>query len=59
MVMRFGTWKVKSLYRAVTLKTVASELGKYKLDLVGIQVRWEMGGTERAEDYTFFLWRRE
>jgi hypothetical protein len=59
MAMRFGTWKVKSLYRAVTLKTVARELGKYKLDLVGIQVRWEKGGTEKAEDYTFFLWRRE
>jgi hypothetical protein len=31
------------------------ELGKCKLDLVGVQeVRWEKGGTERAEDYTFF-----
>jgi hypothetical protein len=31
------------------------ELGKYKLDLVGVQeIRWEKGGTERAEDYTFF-----
>jgi hypothetical protein len=37
------------------LTTVARELGKYKLDLVGVQeVRWEKGGTERAEDYTFF-----
>jgi hypothetical protein len=37
------------------LKTVARELGKYKLDLVGIQeVRWKKEGTERAEDYTFF-----
>jgi exonuclease III len=37
------------------LKTVATELGKYKLDLVGVQeVRWEKGGTERAEDYTLF-----
>jgi hypothetical protein len=30
------------------------ELGKHKLDLVGVQVRWEKGGTERAGDYTFF-----
>jgi hypothetical protein len=31
------------------------ELGKYKLDLVGVQeVRWDKNGTERAEDYTFF-----
>jgi hypothetical protein len=31
------------------------ELGKYKLDLVGVQeVRWDKESTERAEDYTFF-----
>jgi hypothetical protein len=37
------------------LTTVAKELGKYKLDLVGVhEVRWEKGGTELAEDYTFF-----
>jgi hypothetical protein len=37
------------------LKTAARELGKCKLDLVGVQeVRWEKGDTERAEDYTFF-----
>jgi hypothetical protein len=33
--MRFGTWNVRSLYRSGSLKTVARELGKYKLDLVG------------------------
>jgi hypothetical protein len=39
--MRFGTWNIRSLYRAVSLKTVARELGKYKLDLLGVQeVRW-------------------
>jgi exonuclease III len=55
MDMRFGTWNVRSLYRIGSLTTVARELGKYKLDLVGVQeVRWEKGGTERAEDYTFF-----
>jgi exonuclease III len=53
--MRFGTWNVRSLYRSGSLKTVARELGKYKLDLVDVQkVRWDKGGTERAEDYTFF-----
>jgi exonuclease III len=55
MDMRFGTWNVRSLYRIGSLKTVAREFGKYKLELVGVQeVRWEKGGTERAEDYTFF-----
>jgi exonuclease III len=52
--MRFGMWNV-SLHRAGSLKTVARELGKYKLDLLGVQeVRWEKEATERAEDCTFF-----
>jgi hypothetical protein len=47
---------VRSLYGVGSFKTVARGLGKYKLDLVGVQeVRWEKEGTERAEDYTFFL----
>jgi hypothetical protein len=36
-VMRFGTWNVKSLYNAGPLKTVAKEISKYKLDLVGLE----------------------
>jgi exonuclease III len=55
MNMGFGTWNVRSLYRIGSLKTAARELGKCKLDLVGVQeVRWEKGSTKRAEDYTFF-----
>jgi hypothetical protein len=55
MDMRFGAWNVSSLYRTGSLKTVARELGKCKLDLVRVQeVRWEKGDTERAKDYTFF-----
>jgi hypothetical protein len=46
MDTRFGTWDVRRL-QTDSLKTVARELGKYKLDLVGVkQVRWEKGGTE-------------
>jgi hypothetical protein len=30
------------------------ELSKYKLDLVGVQVRWEGGGTKPVGEYTFF-----
>jgi exonuclease III len=55
MDMRFVSWNIRSLYRIGSLKTVAVGLGKYKLELVGVQeVRWEKGGTERAEDCTFF-----
>ena len=33
----------------------ARELVRYKLGVVGVQeVRWDKGGTVRAEDYDFF-----
>jgi exonuclease III len=54
MDMRFGTWNVRSMYRAGSLRAVAEEISKYKLDLVGVQeVRWDGGGTEPAVEYTF------
>jgi hypothetical protein len=37
MAMRFGTWNVRSLYRAGSLVTVSRELARYKLNLVGVQ----------------------
>jgi hypothetical protein len=38
MHMRYGTWNVRSMYRAGSLRTVAEEISKYyKLDLVGVQ----------------------
>jgi hypothetical protein len=55
MDMRFGTWNVRSMYRAGSLRVVGEEILKYKLDFVGVQeVRWDGGGTERASEYTFF-----
>jgi hypothetical protein len=53
--MRCGTWNMRSLYRSGSLITVARELARYKLDLLGVhEVRWDKGGTVRAGDYTFF-----
>jgi hypothetical protein len=37
--------------------TAAKEISKYKLDLVGVQVRWDGGSTEQADEYTFFYGR--
>jgi exonuclease III len=55
MDMRFGTWNVRSPYRADSLMTVAKELSKYKLDLVGVdEGRWDRGGAETAGEYTVF-----
>jgi exonuclease III len=56
MDMRFGTWNVRSLYRAGLLITVATEISKYKLDLVGVQeVRWDR---EPAGECTFLYGKR-
>jgi hypothetical protein len=47
--MRFGTWNIRSLCRVGAIKSVAGELEKYKLDLVGVQeVRWEGEGYQIA-----------
>jgi len=49
-------WNVRSLFRAVSLKTVASESAECKFNLVAVQeVRWGNGDSEPADDYTF-LW---
>jgi hypothetical protein len=54
MDMRFGTRNVRSIYKAGSLRAVNEELSKYRLDLVGIQeVRWGVGDTESAGEYTF------
>jgi len=45
--MRIGTWNVRSLYRAGSLKAAARELGRYKCDVVGVQeVRWDKGDND-------------
>jgi exonuclease III len=55
MDKRFGTWNVKSFYRASSLMPVSRELWRYRLDLVGVQeVRWEGSGTVQAGEYIFF-----
>jgi len=58
--MKIGTWNVRSLYRAGSLKAAARELAMYKLDVGGVQeVMWDKGGTVRAGDYDFFLRERK
>jgi hypothetical protein len=39
-VMKFGSWNVRSVYRAGSLRAVLQE------------VRWDGGGTERTGEYT-------
>jgi len=54
MDIRFGTWNVRSLYRAGSLTAAVRELERYKLNLVGVQeVRCNKGAMVRAGDYIF------
>jgi hypothetical protein len=51
----FGTWNARSMYRAVSLMTVAREISNYKLDLVGVQeVRWDRGGKPAGKFTVFY-----
>jgi hypothetical protein len=54
--MRFGSWNVRSMYWAGSLRAVVEEIAKYKSDLVSVQkVRWVGDDTESAGEYTFFI----
>jgi hypothetical protein len=56
MDIRFGTWNVRSMHRAGSLRAVAEEISIYNLDLVGVQeVRWDGGGTEPAGNIHFSM----
>jgi hypothetical protein len=51
----FGTWNIRSLYRAGSLMIVSKELSKHMLDFMGVQeVRWDRCDTEQAGEYTLF-----
>jgi hypothetical protein len=49
-------WYMEFKARSGALRTVAREIGRYKLDLVGVQeVRWDKRGTVRAGNYNFCM----
>jgi len=53
--MRFGAWTVRSLYRALSLKTVWCKLAKYNFGIVIIQdVRRDKDGNDVVSNYAFF-----
>jgi hypothetical protein len=42
------------MYRAGSFRAVEERISKYKLDFVGVQVRWDRGVAEPAGEYIFF-----
>ena len=51
---RFGTWNVRSLYRARALGFVTSALDRCRMDLLVQEVRCEGSGTLESGNYTLF-----
>jgi len=52
--VRFGTWNVRSLYRAGSLTAAFRDLARNNLDLVGVQeVRWDTEGMVRVGNYIY------
>jgi len=53
--LKIGTSNVRSLYRTGTLKTVVSELDRYRLAILAIQeTRWRGSDNHKTEKATFF-----
>jgi hypothetical protein len=53
--MRFGTWNLRSLHRAGSLKRIVSKMAKYNLNTVAVQgTTWAEGGSQLADRITFF-----
>jgi hypothetical protein len=53
--MRFGTWNIRSLYKASSLTAAATEFSRYQLHLLNVQgFGWDTVGTVRAGDYNIF-----
>ena len=47
---------LRGQYRSVSLETVARELAKYGLDLVGVQeIRWAKGETAKSTELYSFV----
>jgi hypothetical protein len=55
MDMIFGKWNVRIPDRACSLRSLATELEMYTLDLVGVQVRWEKGALKGQRIMHFYM----
>jgi hypothetical protein len=57
MDMRFGTWNIRRMHRAGSLVRVERGISKYKLNLMGVHVRWDRGGNEPEGEYIYSMER--
>jgi len=49
MVMRFGTWNVRTVLQAGNMNMIAEEVERYKTDVVALQeIKWK--GKDQGKD---------
>jgi exonuclease III len=55
MVMRFGTWNVRTLLQAGKMNITAEEAERYKLDVVALQeIHWKGKGLIRKSKFILY-----
>ena len=53
MVMRFGTWNVRTLLQAGNMNMIAEEVERYKMDVATLQeIQWKGKGSIRKVKFT-------
>lgn len=53
MVFEFGTWNIRTLYRAGALTSIMSEIKKYNVQVTAVQeIRWHGSGIDEYKSHT-------
>ncbi|GFG39053.1 hypothetical protein Cfor_03351, partial [Coptotermes formosanus] len=55
VVMRFGTWHVRTLLQAGNMNVTAEQAGRCKMDVAALrEIRWKGKGLIRKSEFTLY-----
>ena len=55
LVLKFGTWNIRTLLQAGAMISIAEEIEKYKMNVVALQeIRWKGNGLIKKTNYTLY-----
>lgn len=56
MVLRFGTWNIRTLLQAGTMNSIVDEIIRYRMDMVALQeIRWKGKGDTKKKEFTMYF----
>ena len=56
MVLRFGTWNIRTLLQAGTMNSIVDEIIRYRMDMVALQeIRWKGKGDIKKKEFTMYF----